>query len=143
MTSEEVIHELITTVSCNGNVLINVGPTKYGTILPIFEERLRDMGQWLKINGEAIYGSKPWKLQNDSVTPGVWYTTNDTDKDHTIIYAMLLLYPYDTNSLDIYPWGKVEGDLNEVTLIGLDPLDASVNKIVMLGMDNTDIQVHT
>ena len=58
--------------SCGGNLLVNVGPTKYGEIAPIYEERLRQMGQWLKINGEGIYGTKPWKYQNDSLTPNVW-----------------------------------------------------------------------
>ena len=55
-----------------GNLLVNVGPTKEGTIPAIMEERLRQMGDWLAINGEAIYSSKPWTHQNDSVTPGVW-----------------------------------------------------------------------
>ncbi len=51
---------------------MNVGPTKDGRIVPIFEERLRQMGSWLKINGDAIYGTKPWQHQNDTTTPGVW-----------------------------------------------------------------------
>ncbi|MPC34845.1 Alpha-L-fucosidase [Portunus trituberculatus] len=68
------IHDLLTqlamTVSCGGNILINVGPTRDGRIVPVMEERLRQMGSWLAINGEAIYGSKPWAHQNDTLTPG-------------------------------------------------------------------------
>lgn len=59
--------------SCGGNLLMNIGPTKDGLIMPIFEERLRQMGQWLTINGEAIYESVPWKYQNDSLTSFVWW----------------------------------------------------------------------
>ena len=60
---------------------------KEGTIVPIFEERLKQMGDWLKSNGEAIYGTKPWKYQNDSMAknPDVWYT----DKNE-IVYAIML-----------------------------------------------------
>ena len=60
------------TVACGGNMLLNVGPTHYGQIDPIFEERLRQIGQWLEVNGEAIYGTQPWTVQNDTLTPGVW-----------------------------------------------------------------------
>ena len=58
--------------SCGGNILINVGPTADGMIIPVYEERLRQLGSWLQVNGEAIYASKPWKYQNDTVTPAVW-----------------------------------------------------------------------
>ena len=63
---------IIITHSCGGNVLINVGPARDGTIMPLFEDRLRSLGKWLKVNGEAIYGTKPWKFQNDTVTKDVW-----------------------------------------------------------------------
>ena len=53
-------------------MLINVGPTKDGIIGPIYEERLRQMGHWLDVNGDAIYGTKPWLYQNDTTNPNVW-----------------------------------------------------------------------
>ena len=56
-----------------GNLLVNVGPTRDGRISPIMEERLRQMGEWLSINGEAIYSTSPWTTQNDSYTKGVWF----------------------------------------------------------------------
>lgn len=55
-----------------GNLLMNIGPTADGVITPIFEERLRDVGLWLKVNGEAIFGTRPWILQNDTLTSSVW-----------------------------------------------------------------------
>ena len=46
-----------------------------GRLIPIFEERLRNVGDWLKVNSEAIYASKYWKYQNDSLNDNsVWYT---------------------------------------------------------------------
>ena len=73
LSTHELIKELSSTVSCGGNMLLNVGPTFDGLIAPIFEERLRQMGDWLKINGEAIYSTLPWTYQNDTFTPDVWY----------------------------------------------------------------------
>ena len=58
--------------SCGGNLNINVGPTKEGMIDPIYEERLRQLGQWLGVNFESIYGTKPWTFQKDSVSEDVW-----------------------------------------------------------------------
>lgn len=66
------MHATNVTLSVTGNVLINVGPTKEGLIEPIYEERLRQLGTWLSLNGEAIYGSRPWVAQNDTLNSDVW-----------------------------------------------------------------------
>jgi alpha-L-fucosidase len=81
---------LNTALSIAGNILINIGPTKEGTLVPIFQERLLDLGKWLSINGEAIYESSPWTAQNDTLIYGVWYTTNDPS-----VYAIVLNWPDD------------------------------------------------
>jgi len=68
----DLIKMLVETVSCGGNILINIGPTKDGIIVPIFEERLRQLGEWLELNGEGVYESRPWRYQNDTTNPNVW-----------------------------------------------------------------------
>lgn len=72
LTPEELMRTLVETVSCGGNLLVNVGPTREGMIAPIQQERLLQMGDWLGVNGVAVYGSVPWTSQNDTVTQGVW-----------------------------------------------------------------------
>ncbi|XP_050411915.2 alpha-L-fucosidase isoform X2 [Patella vulgata] len=72
LTSKQLIDTFIETVSCGGNMLMNVGPTKEGTITPIFQERLLDIGAWKFVNNEGIRGSRPWIYQNDTLTPNVW-----------------------------------------------------------------------
>ena len=53
---------------------MNVGPTDAGIIPPIYEERLRQLGGWLRLNGQGIFGSKPWpRAQKDPVTDTVWW----------------------------------------------------------------------
>lgn len=62
---------MVSVVALGGNYLLNVGPMADGVIAPVFEERLRGLGAWLNVNGEAIYGSRPWRLQTETNTT-VW-----------------------------------------------------------------------
>lgn len=59
----ELIHKLVDIVSKGGNTLLNVGPTAEGIIPQPSVERLLAMGDWLKVNGEAVYGTKPGPIQ--------------------------------------------------------------------------------
>ncbi|KAF8794840.1 Alpha-L-fucosidase like protein [Argiope bruennichi] len=123
LTIEELVTTLAETVSCGGNLLINVGPTHDGRIIPIFEERLRQFGDWMKINGEAIYGTTPWKAQNDTLTPGVWYTSKGDD-----IYAIVLSWPKN-NVLQLGALQTLPGD--KIYMLGVDdPLEYSQAKKV-------------
>ncbi|MFF2850973.1 alpha-L-fucosidase [Streptomyces sp. NPDC058001] len=60
MTTEEVVHSLVDIVSKNGNFLLDIGPRADGTIPEIMQTRLRETGEWLKVNGEAIYDTTYW-----------------------------------------------------------------------------------
>ncbi|BHF82448.1 Tissue alpha-L-fucosidase [Sparganum proliferum] len=96
LTNQELIETLVETIAFGGNFLINVGPTAWGTIEPIFEERLLTMGDWLSANGMAIYDSVPWTVQKDPKRPKLWYTKQRpkaTSNSVSAVYALFADWP--------------------------------------------------
>ena len=84
-SSEMLIQNLIDIVSKGGNYLLNVGPTHEGVIPNPSVERLKDMGAWLKVNGESIYGAQASPFDKPS-----WgrFTHNDE-----AVYAHVMEWP--------------------------------------------------
>lgn len=117
-STQSLVLQLIDKVSRGGNFLLDIGPDEHGKIPPIMQERLLQMGDWLSINGEAIYGTTRWRnssqwsagrqdysdksgdmLLKITVNPDpgfavkeVFYTYNE--KTNTL-YAILPKYPSD------------------------------------------------
>jgi alpha-L-fucosidase len=108
-----LVDELVINVSRNGNLLLNISPKADGTIPDAQQKVLLAIGKWLGVNGEAIYGSRPWKISEES---RVHFTT----KGQTL-YAISLDWP--TNDLVIPALGEgkgLEGKIEKVELIGHD-----------------------
>jgi alpha-L-fucosidase len=97
--AKDLIHLLIELVSKGGNLLLDIGPTADGRIPVIMQQRLLEMGDWLKVNGEAIYGTHPWRVTTEG--DSIRYTAKGQD-----VYAILLTWQDQELILDSPKPGK-------------------------------------
>lgn len=65
LTANEVVDYLADVVSKGGNLLMNIGPRADGTIPEVMRDRLLSVGDWLSVNGESIYGTRPWSVYGE------------------------------------------------------------------------------
>jgi alpha-L-fucosidase len=78
-TPEFVVQQLADVVSKNGNLLLNIGPRSDGTIPDQVKQVLLDVGDWLKVNGDAIYDTRPWTKFGEGPTEVQAGSFHDTD----------------------------------------------------------------
>ncbi len=88
LSGAALVDLFVRTVADNGNLLLLISPTGSGRLPSIQRDRLEDLGAWLKVNGEAIYATRPQPPYKDGET--VCYTRS---KDHRAVYAILLRWP--------------------------------------------------
>jgi alpha-L-fucosidase len=132
-TPDSLLDQLVDIVSKNGCLLLNVGPRPDGTIPEQAREVLLEMGRWLAVNGEAIYGTRPWKIYGEGPTQVVGgsfkdtatrpFTSEDirfTTRGRTL-YAIALAWP-DDGKLTIKSLasgsGLYAGKIGKVELLG-------------------------
>jgi len=90
-SSEDLINILVSTVAQGGNFLLDVGPSADGRLPVVMEITLLGIGNWLKINGEAIYSTQKWRVKSEPIINGeVWYSAS---KNFPAVYAMAIGWP--------------------------------------------------
>lgn len=114
-STQTVIHDLIRLVSLGGSLQLGFGPGPDGKFDPAVIELLKKIGDWLKVNGEAIYTTRPRFVYKEGDT--IRYTRT---KDGNTIYALLLQWPGDRIVLHSV---KVQNN-SEIFMLGYKyPLD--------------------
>lgn len=133
--SNEIVCDLVDVVSKNGALLLNVGPMSDGRIPEEDKQILLDVGAWLKVNGEAIYDTKCWKVSGEGPTEVPDGAFSDTERDSytsedirftckgSAIYAAVLKWPED-GKVKIRSIGKyyktIKTTVKSVEVLGYD-----------------------
>jgi alpha-L-fucosidase len=130
---DSIVDSLVDIVSKNGNLLLNVPPRPDGTLDEKAEVILVELGKWMQVNGEAIYGTRPWKVFGEgptSVEEGHFkemkkpFTPQDirfTAKGN-VVFAICMAWPGDGASVTIKALSEKDepAKIRRVTLLGHD-----------------------
>jgi len=136
---ESLIQQLVDIVSKNGCLLLNVGPKPDGTIPEQAQQILLDMGRWLNVNGEAIYGSRPWTVYGEGPTKVKGGSFNDTATKGYTAQDVRFTIKSDTLYATTMGWPE-DGKLTIKSLAQAGPnADFAVGSVKLLGSD-ADIQ---
>jgi alpha-L-fucosidase len=127
-----IIGDLMDVVSKNGALLLNIGPRPDGTIPEPEQEILRDIGRWLSINGEAVYGTRTWQVFGEGPTvleEGHFtdtkrqpFTSQDIrfTRKGSVLYATVLAWPAEKLNITSLGAGSpiTAGQIARISLLG-------------------------
>ncbi len=115
-SSGSIISALVDTVSKNGNLLLNLSPTSDGTLPEEEQKTLLGVGEWLGLNGEAIYGTHNWVKFSDGQPRGglnVHFTVKDD-----VLYA-IIVGNWPKGAAVINSLGSGQGKISKVSMLGV------------------------
>ncbi|MGJ8561378.1 MAG: alpha-L-fucosidase [Litorimonas sp.] len=128
---EETLYWLLANVSKGGNFLLNVGPDGNGVIPPRSAENLIEVGKWLAVNGEAIYGTKPWKVDHEGPTKIEMKGTSHREKNKADFNFQSNDFWFTQKDGNVYVIALARPEANSITVTSLK--DETVAGVRLLG----------
>jgi len=157
-TAKQIVCDLVDIVSKNGNLLLNIGPKPDGTITDEETKVLLDIGKWMKINGEGIYGTTFWREFGEgeiNAQEGFFMDNEEkgfTSKDFRFTYKNGYIYAFQmrpSKEIEIKSLRKLERHdilIEGITLLGSDEKieyirDTDSLKIKLASVPMTDMPI--
>jgi alpha-L-fucosidase len=132
LSIDDFIDLFTRTVSENGNLLLIVNLDGKGALPEVQERRLHEIGKWLKINGEAIYSSRPYLVTNQD-NGKIRFTQS---KDGKTVYAICTDFPKDKLKLKPFYLGKK----SKISMLGAEHIELQWEQ-VKTGWENRDLEI--
>jgi len=138
-SSELLVRQLVEIVSKGGNFLLNVNPKGDGSLPQPSIERLADIGRWMTVNHEAIYGTHPWEFTSEGVSEETLgeVIKKDTDNDATSKVIHPDLY-FTSNGNNVYVFAR-SWTSRKLTVKSLKIGTKSVKSVLLLGAPNKPV----
>jgi alpha-L-fucosidase len=135
-SATEVIQMLVDIVSKNGNLLINIVQTPEGDLEPDVLQIVNEIGMWTSVNGEGIYGSRPWKVYGEKPASGLVVKSGNFNEDKLKYTAQDIRFTTKGNTLYTFCLGEPLADIKIVSL-GKNSkfLEKKIASITLVGSD--------
>jgi alpha-L-fucosidase len=139
-SATEVIQMLVDIVSKNGNLLINIVQTPEGDLEPDVLEIVNEIGMWTSINGEGIYGTRPWKVYGEKPVTATIVKSGDFNEDKLNYSAKDIRFTCKGNDLYVFCLGKPTTDI-KINSLGKNS-KLSKKKVASVTMLGSNVKIH-
>ncbi len=132
-TMDEMLYWIVEIASKGGNYLLNIGPDGNGVVPKESVEILKGIGKWMKVNGEAIYGSKKWKVKREGPTMMEMKSTTEREKHGFNLKFTDKDFWFTAKGNSVYAISLVKPENERIRIESLTSCQNQIRKISILG----------